>query len=181
MKQKHHLCTQNLAKNIIDKELIKLRENVINSIDPVPIRLLYYEAKSKIEQLGIDLVSDVPSLSNVQHNLCKLRNQSLGVNKPVSKVFKKWLCTSNFILADYYYEGARVIRFCSHANRKKIGEVNEYFGDATFTSCPDPFSQLNIIHGYMGSTITKTTPIIYALMPNKKQDTYGIVFELLKR
>jgi hypothetical protein len=61
--------------------------------------------------------------------------------------------------------------------------IEECFADATFASCPAPFYQLYIIHGEIGSSIThtRTVPLIYALMPDKKQTTYSIMFELIKR
>lgn len=88
------------------------------------------------------------------------------------------------VLADYYDNGNRIIVFCwlDPDARKNIKFVKEIFMDGTFSSCPDPFEQLYIIHGDVGSSFNsnKVRPLFFALMTDKKTSSYYILFSLIK-
>lgn len=114
-----------------------------------------------------------------------IRNRSLEVKKTTFKNFGEIIVPpkfSDFLLANYYDGIKRILIFCSKGARDQIELVEEYFGDATFNSCPYPFYQLFIIHGEAGSSLTQTAtvPLIYALMPDKKEETYITVLKLIK-
>lgn len=109
---------------MVAKGLAELRESVKTDTAPVPT--LYHEAKAKLQNMGLDLVTDVPPLINVQQNLYKLRNLHFGLDKMVYKHFEEVRIPNNFaefILADYYNEGLRVIIFCSEDNRQKFVQL----------------------------------------------------------
>lgn len=89
-----------------------------------------------------------PELSSVQHSLYSDRNKEAGVRKLKFKLHGEVEVPEkfeDFILADYSSDkGERIIIFCSPDSRQLIGNIKEFFGDATFQSCPAPFSQLYI-------------------------------------
>jgi hypothetical protein len=114
-----------------------------------------------------------------------MRNKFANVNKTIYTKLEEVQVPAQFydiILADYYYEGVRILLFCSQKARKDIKKITEFFGDATFDSCPPPFKQFYSIHGDQGSTTetTKTKPLIFALLSNKMQSTYELMFRIIK-
>lgn len=85
-------------------------------------------------------------------------------------------------MADYIDDGERILIFCSPELWQQLCNVKEYFIDATFKSCPKPFTQLLSIHGDFGSTqeTINVKPLVFALMLNKKQKTYEKIFHLIQ-
>lgn len=172
-----------MGRNIVTREIDYLKEKVTKS--DKPITQLYDEAFNSFQNKGLNFVASLPPFSSVQHCLYDRRNKALGVLKTVCNNFEEVqipVAFYNFILADYYYEETRIILFCSPDSRQLIGEINEFFGDATFKSCPLPFAELYSIHGDVGSTVdtTNVIPLLFALMPNKQQKTYQTLFNLIK-
>lgn len=164
-------------------EIEKLKEIVQTSHEPIP--KLYKNTCKNIKNTGLDLVRQIPTLNSIQHSLYDIRNKSLQVKKTHFEKFDEVCVPSKFLdfmLSDYYHEEKRILIFCSKEARGNISSINEYFGDATFSSCPKPFYQLFIIHGEVDSsvTLTATVPLIYVLMPDKKEDTYRTVLQLIK-
>lgn len=147
---------------------------------------MYDDACDTFEDTGLPILGiELPPLSSVQHSLYDMRNKTMGVLKTVYQQFEDVQVPINFedfILADYFFEGSRILVFCSPACRQLISGIHEFFGDATFKSCPSPFVELYSIHGDVGSTMTTTNviPLIFALLPDKKQITYLTLFNLIK-
>lgn len=109
----------------------------------------------------------------------------MGIKKTVFKYLKEVevpIKFNDFILSDYNDGKTRIIFFCSKESRALIRKTKEFFVDATFYSCPKQFYQFLSIHGDFGSTelSVNARPLIYALMPNKKQISYDIVFQMIK-
>jgi hypothetical protein len=80
---------------------------------------------------------------------------------------------STFILADYFYEGTRKLVFCALKARELIPNIKEYFIEATFKSCPQPFAELYNILGDIDSTSKHKTlvPLFFVLLPDKTEKT----------
>lgn len=182
-RKKNHSCASDFSKIVVANEIESLKNKVKNT--DLPLTQLYKDSVDILESKGLNMVTQIPSFSSIQHNLYTIRNKSLGVKKTIYSDFEEVEVPIKFaqlVLANYFYEGSRIIVFCSKRAREIIADVTEYFGDATFSCCPKPFQQLYILHGDIGSTITttKVVPLIYVLMPNKKQESYSIVFDLIK-
>ena len=80
----------------------------------------------------------------------------------------------DFLLADYSYEGKRILVFSSQRSRTVISQGKHFMGDGTFKSCLIPFLQLYTIHCDIGRTIQsiKIIPAAYALLTHKDTETY---------
>lgn len=183
LNQKHHTCQSNEEKNIVDKALADLKETVTTSNRPVP--RLYNEAMVELQDAGLNFVADIPSLSNTQHCLYTIRNKAMHVSKTIYKCLKEVEIPekfSSFVLADYSDEGSRILVFCSLTARDSVSNIKEYFMDGTFKSCPKPFAQLYTLLGDVGSSMetTKVVPLIFALLPDKTEKTYFILFSLIR-
>ncbi|CAH0403158.1 unnamed protein product [Chilo suppressalis] len=158
-----------------------LKDKVCKSTKPIP----HLYEKAVYKNKGLDLVTPLPPLSSVQHCLYDISNKGLCVNKTTFSKMEDVVLPAqfeNFILADYYYEESRIIIFCPPSTRNKLGEINVIMGDGTFKCYPKPFYQLYSIFGDIGSSVetTKVTPLLFALLPNKKEVTYNVMFCLFK-
>lgn len=139
----------------------------------------------QLQNSGYNLVTELPTFDNIKHSLYIARNKSAGVPKTVFSEVTEVVVPmnhNNFILADYYCNETRIILFCNQESRELIGKISEVFVDGTFQSCPSPFAQLFTIHGNVNSS-TETNgvvPLVFALMPNRKTESYILVFRLIK-
>ena len=68
----------------------------------------------------------------------------------------------------------RFLIFGTKYNLQMLSGNKEWFVDGTFKSCPDNFYQIFTVH-CLDNEIT--VPCIYALLPDKKQDTYVAFWE----
>lgn len=183
LKQKQHICDPDVLKNEVLKEMCDLRETVVTSDEPVP--RLYDKKIIDLKNRGINLVANLPNYDNVKHFLYGARNKALGISKTTYKEIGEVevpLKFHSFVLADYMYDETRILVFCSEEALHLIPKVKEYFGDGTFASCPTPFKQLYTLHGNMNSTMETTNikPLIFALMSNRKEISYNVLFNLIK-
>lgn len=142
---------------------------------------------SNLKDAGINIISEIPTFQSVKSTMYRQRNLEAGV----SKIKHKKVLTvevpprfQDFLLADYLCSknNIRIIVFSSAEARKTMCEVTDFYGDGTFKSCPVPFDELYTIHGDTGSTVqhTNIVPLVYALMSNRKTESYVILFHMIK-
>ncbi|XP_063394302.1 uncharacterized protein LOC134679329 [Cydia fagiglandana] len=183
-KEKPHTCVQNFNKNIEDLQLdICVKKS--KQLDGVPLPQIYQSTVSSLQDEGIDLLCKIPPFRNVKTRMYYNRNKEAGVKKinfgdvmdvEIPKKFEP------FLLADYEFEGYRIIIFCSMESRHLMGKIKMFLSDGTFKSCPKPFAQLYVIHGDLGSTENSTNiiPLVYAMLSSKTKHIYETLFHLIK-
>lgn len=81
-----------------------------------------------------------------------------------------------FVLYDGPPTEDRIIIFGTHRNLTTLSLFTDWVADGTFRSCPSLFYQSYSFHALIDG---KCVPCIYALLPNKKKETYGHFFEKL--
>lgn len=157
--------------------------------DVVPcIPTTFHKTLSKMMDEGLDKVTlpqDFPKFEHVKSTLYRYRNSTNNVTKMTYRDVTAVEIPNkfhSFLLADYCYGDTRIIIFCSKEAKEKLTVLKSFFGDGTFKSCPAPFQQLYTVHGDLGSDNESTaiTPLFYALMSNRKKETYEILFSLVK-
>ena len=83
----------------------------------------------------------------------------------------------------YYDSGSddpeRLLIFAKPSNLGVLEDSERWYCDGTFSTSPDIFYQLYTIHGEVSLTNTYIIPPVYALLPNKKQETYSGLFKAL--
>lgn len=86
------------------------------------------------------------------------------------------------LFADYQYRQKRILIFGHKDLLVYLRQSRSYFFDGTFKICPNGFYQVFTIHADIGSTeeFVNVIPILYALLPDKKLDTYQVLFQLIK-
>ena len=80
------------------------------------------------------------------------------------------------------YNCNRIVVFCIEEAKNVICEIDHFLCDGTFKSCTEPFTQLYSIHGDFRSTENSTNiiPLIYAYMSHRDEESYTIIFNLIK-
>ncbi|KAL0881080.1 hypothetical protein ABMA27_002207 [Loxostege sticticalis] len=114
---------------------------------------------SKRKKCNVTLIiKKMPSYENLKKTLYKHRLKALQAKRTrfhrVEKVEVPGVF-KQFLLADYMEKKNRVLIFASPKGRETLKTAKHFFGDGTFKIC-------------------------YAFLPNKKQKTYEIMFNLLK-
>lgn len=97
----------------------------------------------------------------------------------VPEVFQTTSEGKRFLLYDSGNDDPnRIIIFSTSYNLKILSRMAHWFGDGTFDLCPSIFGQIYTIHGLYNK---KIVPLVYVLLPNKNQDTYRQMLQVLKR
>jgi hypothetical protein len=145
----------------------------------IPIPQIYKKGMTDLKNDGIHFVTKLPDLKSVQTAMYTGRLRTNFKNVEQVTIPAQFL---DFVLADYYYNNNRIVVFCSTENRKIMKDIDEFFIDGTFQSCPDPFTQLVSIHGDISKSASEThvIPLVYALMTNKSQESYMALFQMIK-
>jgi hypothetical protein len=78
--------------------------------------------------------------------------------------------------------GKRILVFAAEDSAYLIRNKTSFFLDGTFESCPRQFAQLHSLHVDLGSTAHESYihPVLFALLPDKKETTYHCLLTLQK-
>ena len=89
------------------------------------------------------------------------------------------LTTANqrFLIADDGND-ERILIFSTQQNLTHFTAADIIYGDGTFYTCPDVFTQLYTFHTYVDGTMY---PLVYALLPGKSETVYTKFLTLLKQ
>ncbi|XP_029342135.1 uncharacterized protein LOC115033536 [Acyrthosiphon pisum] len=94
--------------------------------------------------------------------------------------FKKTLCGEQFLFFDSADSGNfedLILIFSTWKNLELLTYSKHWFADGIFSSCPNLFYQLYTIHTIQFSNVI---PLVYILLPDKKENTYTTMFRNLK-
>ncbi|PZQ99134.1 MAG: hypothetical protein DI539_28765 [Flavobacterium psychrophilum] len=77
----------------------------------------------------------------------------------------------------------RILIFGKASNSEWSGQMKHIFVDGTFRQAPPMFFQIYAILAARTTSTGKSFvfPVMYALLPNKRQKTYMILFEMIKQ
>ncbi|KAI5631084.1 FLYWCH zinc finger domain-containing protein [Phthorimaea operculella] len=181
----HSVCNVDIAKNEVAVRMNNCKERIKADIT-VPIPKIFEETVSGLADDGYDLLIATPKFTNVKTAFYNYRNNEAGTSKmfytnseqvEVPPIFEK-----KFLFADYYCNGIRILVFGNEWSKEMLISGKVFFLDGTFNICPEPFTQLLTIHCDIGSTMeyTNIIPVLYALLPDKKTETYVILLRLLQ-
>lgn len=168
----------------MDLKIYELKEKV--SAPQCPnVPAIYNSVLATLRDAETDLSADFPDFKNIKSTLYQHRNAAANVEKMNFKHVADVTVPPKFeafLLADYNDGDIRLIVFCSDNGRHHMKQLKIFFGDGTFKVCPLPFYQLYTIHGDLGSTddSTNIVPLIYAIMSEKTEKSYTILFTVIK-
>lgn len=184
-----HSCVPDIAANEVQKQLSNAKKRARE--ENVPISTIYTEEVGPLFNRGYELVTEMPSQLVSKITLHRIRRQSQGIQKEPGRSedinlppeLVKMNDGSDFLLADDSTVGQeRILIFSSSKGITALSKKTSFFMDGTFRSSSKQYAQLYTIHVDLGSSLEETNsiPAVYALLPDKKQETYIRLFKILK-
>jgi hypothetical protein len=86
--------------------------------------------------------------------------------------------TEQFLLVDTGAGPGRILIFGREGNMTWCGEVQALYLDGTFKQAPPLFHQIYVVLAERNGFVF---PLLYALLPNKRRQTYQILFQTIAR
>ncbi|XP_069090533.1 zinc finger protein 670 isoform X3 [Pleurodeles waltl] len=95
----------------------------------------------------------------------------------IPEKFKVTINGDRFLQLECSSENENIVLFATEKNLAYLRASKIWQVDGTFKTCPEPFKQLYTVHGYIK---TETFPLVYALLPDTKLNTYNVMFQRIK-
>ena len=121
----------------------------------------------------------LPSSNSLKKMIRRVRQQSDPTNPQnltdliIPNEFKITHNNVNFLLFDSGSSVNRILIFTTDSNLQVLASSKNWYCDGTFHSAPLVFQQVFSIHVIKDSI---SIPVVFALLPNKKQESYTSVF-----
>lgn len=173
----NHSCVPDFEGIDIEKKMIDLKEKVQKDYRPIP--MLY---KEQMRSLMTEEYADkLQPFHCVKSSLYDARRSSAKTSsfQTCAEVTLPENLSENFLCA----QDDDILIFVTNECKQWIAAIKTFFADGTFKVVPSPFKQLYTVHGDIGSDDdrTRVIPCIYALLPNKQQQTYERLFNCIKQ
>ncbi|CAF4423256.1 unnamed protein product, partial [Rotaria magnacalcarata] len=106
-----------------------------------------------------------------------------SINFEIPTAFSVASSGETFVFFDHLYDKGtrRILAFSSSMQLKHLFSSKLICVDGTFSIVPKLYKQLLIILFFMSICLIITTPVVYALLNDKKTRTYKLLFDALKR
>ncbi|XP_061725263.1 uncharacterized protein LOC133531149 [Cydia pomonella] len=184
LRESAHICNSHHNENIRDVVMDSCKKAVCERMSPV--KQIFEEAVTEIVETDQSFV--MCSYKEKRSALYRARKKFLGQHKTdflnlrdvkIPEMLKK-----DFLAIEDGTE-EKILIFATPTGRLYINNADgnhQYFGDGNFKRKPKPFKQLFSIHVDLvkNGRSSNVVPIIFALLPNKTQDTYYRLFTLLR-
>ena len=120
-----------------------------------------------------------PNQTASLRNNAKTKKKLESVDKiPVSQTLKLTHSGDTFLYFDSGKSDSRVLVFATLPALDWLSQSEICHCDGTFSVAPDVFYQVDTVHGVIENAVI---PLVYALLPNKTQDTYEQLFGCLEQ
>lgn len=186
LKMSEHVCKRQYEQNLRDVAVHSRKKDVCEKMTPVK---KIYE-KKVTEMHETDSGFSMCSYDEIKSSLYRARHKYLDQNTTeftrLEHVKIPNLLKHDFLVVEdgetekiLFFSTNNAKAFITNSAEKKP----QYFGDGTFKRVPKPFYQLYTVHVDVGTNSTTTTnvvPILFALLPNKTENTYCRFFMLLR-
>ncbi|CAF4155912.1 unnamed protein product, partial [Rotaria sordida] len=178
---KDHTCQapnpEEIEKAIYNYDI---RKKAANYHDPP--RLIIQEARLK---LSSDAAAIIPQYTATQRSIQRIRKDNDIPKEPTSYAeivipVKFQLTSSNqqFLLYDNNDNDNRILIFASPDQLDLLNRCEVWHCDGTFAVAPKLFEQMYTVHGLIDG---KTLPLVFSLLPNKKQESYETLFRIIQQ
>ena len=130
--------------------------------------------------------SKMPVVPHLKRRIRRIRHENrsqppipTGFDFELPVQYMQTMNGEDFLLEDSTVPGTgkRYLVFATNKNIEILNSYGNWFIDGTFNSCPDNFYQVYTVHCFVDGT---TFPCIYALLPDKRQETYNAFWSNLK-
>jgi hypothetical protein len=182
LREGKHLCMGNLLLREREKCVDACKIAVRNSM--VPVQQIFEEKTTKLKEDGCSILA-VPEYSSVKSSLYRARYRHLRIPKArfdkIEEVEVPEYLGKDFVIV---HDGMKekIIIFSTPLAQTTLNEVNEFYSDGTFQITPRPFYQVYSLHVNLSDNNKENQfiPLVYALLPNKTQNTYTRLYTILK-
>lgn len=131
------------------------------------------------------VASKLPTVSNLKRTIRNVRvRENAGPAVPLlrrdivfSEEYTKTEKGKIFLMYDSGPDDDRILIFSTEQNLQLLRRSEHWHGDGTFKTVPSLFDQLYTFHG---SSNDISIPLVYALLPNKRQETYIRLLQQIK-
>ena len=171
-------------------------ESVLNIIkkrsasEATPIPSIYDEERAKLRSAEYmeanpdheDVIAELPTFYESRMTFYRARNKEtpkLPTTRTDIQLEGKWtrtLAGDRFLLAD---DGDvhKILLFSTTRNLYNLTHADTIYGDGTFYTSPNQFTQLYTLHATVDNVMY---PLVFSLLPGKSEDIYNRLFRLLK-
>ncbi len=133
-----------------------------------------------------DSVPKFPTIKTLKNTASKQRRKIRpalpkvieDVPVPLPILYRSTKNNSNFLVYDGPLGGHRCLIFASQDDIRYLGNRKFWFADGTFYTSPSLFYQIYSVHAFDEGL---STPCVFALLAEKKEETYQDFFSLLIR
>ena len=170
----------------VDKVLQSIKQRCKEETTPVPT--IYEQEVTKHRNIEWNddthrMVQQLPTFESCRGQLYNQRAKlipALPQTRSDINIEGPWRLTTKgdpFLLADDG-DAERILIFSTQDNLTHLTAATTVYGDGTFYTCPDLFTQLYTLHAFVDGAIY---PLIYALLPGKGVTVYTRFFTLLRQ
>ena len=162
-------------------EIAKVRANIkrraTETQNPAQV-ILRRELGGISEAAAINL----PALHHIRRNIRLQKQSNQQLPSPANREdvpelplqYQRSYANEQFLIFDSGQGDAdRIFIFGTNQSLQLLSQSQNWFGDGTFKVCPQIFFQIYTIHAQINGRIL---PCIYALLPNKTEETYTRLF-----
>ena len=177
-----HAHLPSLSKIQAKKFANEVREKVANTVN-APRQIVF---NAKID-LPLYAAPTIPSYPSSLRSINRVRQQALET-MPKLKNFesvdeipeplKLSHSSDTFLYFDSGKSDSRILVFATLPALDLLSQSEICHCDRTFSVAPDVFYQVYTIHGVIENAVI---PLVYALLPNKTQNTYENIFGCLEQ
>ena len=176
---KNHNHTVDPSEVEMRKRLAEVREQALTTQD-LPCQIIAQAVTNASRSVAAKLPTSA-LLTRAINNTRKVKTAApANPNSLVNVMVPESYTVSNsgepFLLANIG-EAERILIFSTTSNLERLGNADLWHGDGTFKCVPGIFTQLYTIHAVKDNV---TYPCVYALLPNKREETYNRLLENLK-
>ncbi|XP_071105325.1 uncharacterized protein [Haliotis cracherodii] len=148
-----------------------------------PVPSIFQEELNKLRTTEADdILQTVPTLYSVGASLYRARAKTLpplpkqrqDIQLPDS--YQRTVSSQDFLL--HTEDDNKLMIFATSQNIRHLSASNVYSCDGTFCMCPSRFYQIYTINACVHN---KMVPLVFALLPDKKQSTYLRLFTILNQ
>lgn len=181
--KKSHIYANLILQDFVEEKIQQCKDKFVSPQFP-PVPETFNAMVSEFKAIP-SLIQNIPSFQSIKSSLYRHRNTIAGIKRLKCKNVEEFQVPEDykyFLLADYLYNCNRIVVFCIEEAKNVICEIDHFLCDGTFKSCTEPFTQLYSIHGDFRSTENSTNiiPLIYAYMSRRDEESYTILFNLIK-
>ena len=183
--QNNHNHENDRIKLDVDRVLQNIKRRCKDETTPVPTICEQEVTQLRNNEWNDDtnrLVQQLPTFESCRGQLYNQRAKlipALPQSRADINIEGPWRLTTkgdSFLLADDG-DAERILIFSTSDNLTHLGAATTIFGDGTFYTCPDLFTQLYTLHAFVDGAIY---PLVYALLPGKSHTIYTRFLNLLK-